>query len=284
MIRLIVVAVLLVIIGGALAAWYGRVAWRRSTDGLHSRMEAVRVPPSRAAVDAADLEGLPGPVRRYFQLVLAPGQRIVTGVALEHTGTFNMSETAARWRPFSSSQRVVTRRPGFLWNGRIAMAPAVPVLVHDAYVAGEGLLEAAMLGVIPVAELGGTPEMARGELMRFLAEAAWYPTALLPGQGVTWEAVDDSSARAILRDAGTVAELTFGFGADGLIASVRADARGRAAGGSVIPTPWEGRWESYERRDGMLVPIRGEVAWLLPSGRWPYWRGRITRVAYDFAR
>jgi hypothetical protein len=41
----------------------------------------------------------------------------------------------------------------------------------------------------------GTGEIAEGQLMGFFAEAAWYPTALLPGQGVRWEAVDDSSAR-----------------------------------------------------------------------------------------
>lgn len=32
--------------------------------------------------------------------------------------------------------------------------------------------------------MANTPELARGELMRFFAEAAWYPTALLPNQGL----------------------------------------------------------------------------------------------------
>ena len=44
--------------------------------------------------------------------------------------------------------------------------------------------------------LGALGEVAQGELMRFFAEAAWYPTALLPSQGVRWQAVDDTSARA----------------------------------------------------------------------------------------
>lgn len=39
----------------------------------------------------------------------------------------------------------------------------------------------------------GTP---RPELMRLLGEAAWYPTVLLPGQGVRWQPVDDRSAEA----------------------------------------------------------------------------------------
>jgi len=48
--------------------------------------------------------------------------------------------------------------------------------------------------VLTVADARGTPEMARGELMRFLAEATWYPTRLLPGNGMSWDAIDDSTA------------------------------------------------------------------------------------------
>ncbi len=87
--------------------------------------------------------------------------------------------------------------------------------------------------------------------MRFFAEAAWYPTVLLPSQGAQWQAVDDASARAILKDGETVLTLLFRFDETGLIESVRSDARGRAVSGAVIPTPWEGRYSNYERRDAM---------------------------------
>jgi len=52
----------------------------------------------------------------------------------------------------------------------------------------------------------------------------------------------------------------------------------------VIPTPWEGRFSDYQKRGGMHVPLSGEVAWLLPEGCRPYWRGRITKLVYDFVR
>jgi hypothetical protein len=34
----------------------------------------------------------------------------------------------------------------------------------------------------------------------------------------------------------------------------------------------------------MRVPLEGWGAWLLPEGAKTYWRGRITRVSYEFAR
>ena len=195
-----------------------------------------------------------------------------------------MSETAEQWKPFTSEQRVVTRRPGFDWDARIRMFPGVPVHVHDAYVAGAGTLHGAIAGLIPVVEMPDNPELARGELMRFVAEAVWYPTALLPGQGVRWEAIDDRSARATLADGAVSLTLTFGFNGEGLIDTVVAEARGRTVNGKAVSTPWQGRFWNYATQGGMRVPLDGEVAWMLPEGAKPYWRGAITGVRYEFAK
>lgn len=50
---------------------------------------------------------------------------------------------------------------------------------------------------------------------------------------------------------------------------------------------WEGRWFDYQSSGDMLVPITGEVAWLLPTkqgGRMPYWRGTINALTSEFAK
>ena len=164
------------------------------------------------------------------------------------------------------------------------MMPGLTVRVHDAYIAGKGILHATLFGLVSLVNLRGTPEVAHGELLRFFAEAAWYPTALLPSQRVRWEEVDDASAKATLKDGEITLTMLFRFNENGLIESVRAEARGRTVGAKVIPTPWEGRWSHYELRDGMRIPLEGEVAWMLPEGPKPYWRGRITSLTYEFVR
>jgi hypothetical protein len=255
-----------------------------ATAELLAQLEAARQPIAPARFDAAELDALPAPVRRYFRAALRDGAPIVAAVTVEHRGTFNTGERDEQWKPFTSVQRVVTRRPGFVWDARVAIVPGLPVHVHDAYVAGTGILHPSIAGVFTLADLRGTRDVAFGELMRFFAEAAWYPTALLPSQGVRWQADDERSARATLADGDLELTLTFTFRADdGLIESVRADARGRTVGGRVEPTPWEGRWSDYVERDGMRVPSTGEVSWLLPARRQPYWRGTITALRYEFA-
>lgn len=266
---------------------FGRWKWQGLTQGLVGRLEASRLEPKQTYFDARELDDLPPVVQRYFRAVLSDGAPIIAAATVDHTGTFNMSETADNWKPFTSHQRVVTKRPGFVWDGRITMLPGLSVHVHDAYVASEGILHPAILGLFTLMDLRGTGAVAQGELMRFFAEAAWYPTALLPSQGVRWEAVDERSARATMTDGELTITLTFTFDTQGLIESVRSDARGRTVGNRIVMRPWEGRWFNYQLRDGMLVPMTGEVAWLLPleeGGRKPYWRGTIRSLKYEFSR
>ena len=263
--------------------WLGQRRWARRTLAMRADLAAAQRSLPASPVDFHELDALPPPVRRYLRTALQDGASRVAAVDIRHAGRFNLASQGQRWRPFTASQRVAICRPGFVWDARIRLLPGVDVWVHDACVAGAGLLEAALAGCVPLTRLHGTAELATGELMRFLAESPWYPTALLPGQGVRWDAVDERTARATLADGDVSAELLFRFGDDALPDTVYAEARGRMIGSEVVPTPWEGRWKNYAWRDGMCVPLEGEVAWLAQQGPLPYWRGQITQLVYEFS-
>jgi hypothetical protein len=266
---------------------YGTRRWREAARTLTNKLEASRTDEKcetrfPARFDLRELEGLPAPVQRYFRAVLTEGQPLIAAVTLELSGTLNLSATSERWKPFASRQRVLTRPPGFLWDANVSLLPGVAVRVVDGYIAGEGLLHAAALGLFAVADLHGGGEIARGELMRFFAEMAWYPTALLPSQGVRWEALDERSAKATIVDGPLMVTLLFSFNDAGLIESARAEARGAMVGKEMVMVPWEGRWSNYQTRHGMMVPISGEAAWLRPEGRKPYFRGTVTSLTCEF--
>jgi hypothetical protein len=117
---------LAVVAAGALV--YSSMRWQSATDTLHATLEAARLPVRPKTYSASELIGLPAPVQRYFRAALTDGQPMILAVSIAHTGTFNMNVTGAdQWRPFSSTQRVITRWPGFDWEARIAMLPGLPV-------------------------------------------------------------------------------------------------------------------------------------------------------------
>lgn len=274
----------LVVVGVAAVglAAFGARRWADEVAALLAGLERGRLElPAR--YDAGELEGLPTPVQRYFRAALKDGQPLITAVTIDMAGTFNLSATAEQWKPFTSRQRVIARRPGFLWDARIAMGPGVTVRVVDSYIAGRGLLRAKVLGLLTMAEQQGDGEIARGEFMRWFAEVPWYPTALLPSQGVRWSPVDEHSANASFADGPVSLTLLFRFNGAGLIDSFRAESRGGMVGDTLVMAPWEGAWSEYRLVHGMQVPFKGEVAWLRPEGRKPYFIGTITALAFEFA-
>jgi len=276
-----VVVLVLVVLGlglGALLAVAGH-RWRAQSAHLVERLTGGTAPNLPAAFSAAELDGLPAPAARYLRAVLRDGQPMIRLARLGQQGDFLLRPPDG-WRPFQATQHVATRPAGFVWDARIRMTPGLAIRVRDAFVEATGSMRASVQGLFTVAAVEGTPAIAAGALHRYLAEAVWFPTALLPSGGVMWTPLDDSTARATLSVGTTTVSLDFHFGADSLVLGVFTPERARAVGGRAVPTPWRGRFSAYEERDGMRIPLRGEVEWLLPEGPEVYWRGRITEVWY----
>lgn len=271
-----VILLFMLLLGGLSGAMvFGTRRWALRTRAMRAQLRAGLEPIRPDRVDLNAVDKLPPPVQRYLRAALTDGQPMVAEARLKHRGKFNLGQKADKWKAFTSDQISVIKRPGFDWHGRIG-----PVRVHDAYIEGKGILRAALHGVLTLVNVRDSRDLAQGELMRFLAEAVWYPTLLLPGQGVRWTAVDDRSARATIADGPHEVSMRFSFGQDDLVETVSADARGRMVRRRFEPTPWQGRFWNYQDREGMKVPLDGEVAWVLPEGPRPYWRGHLTDIEY----
>jgi len=264
-------------VAGVAALAVGRNRFDRRIERRVDDLQAAATAPSDGSVGRADFADLPAPVSRYFDHVLEIGQPYARTVEVAHRGEFRLGDADAPWRPFTSAQHYTVAPPGFVWDATIDLFPLVPVRVVDAYVDGTGALQARALGAIPVADAESSPELDAGELMRYLAEAVWFPTALLPAAGVEWEPRDDRSAVATLEHDGTRVSLTFHFDDRDEIVRVTGE-RHRDVDGSYEPTRWVGRFENYRRRNGRSVPLDGEVGWDLPEGYLAYWRGRVADV------
>lgn len=266
--------------------WAGAAGWAGQTRELRRQMVSLSGTATKTRIDSHQLQHLPGPVEKYFRAVLVDGRKPVSIARFTHTGTINMADEKTgqdRWKHFRSRQLVTTTTPGFDWDARVALVPGFNVMVRDAFVAGEGILKASLLGLVPVASVRDRNELAAGELMRFLAEAAWYPTVLLPSisPAFRWEAMDGRSARGHFTHGAHSISMIWNFDRSGLIESVQADHRGRMVDGRLIPTPWIGRFWNYRLVDGMRIPLDAEVSWIIDGTPRPYWRGHLLTIDWD---
>jgi len=262
----------------ALARW----RWNAAGRDLRQRLVARATAPEPAIFSVAQLDGLPAPVARYLRAVLRDGQEVPRHVRIEWAGEFNMGRPGAdRWVPFSATQDFVPGAPGFVWDARLRMA-GLTINVRDGFVADESSMLGKVLGLFTVVDRQGGDTLGVAALQRYLGEAIWLPTALLPGQGVLWDAVDGQRASATIAGGGARATLEFRFGADDLVESVYAAARTYDDGRNPPSLrPWQARVLRYAPIDGVAVPAEAVVEWLLPTGAYAYWRGKPLRIVGD---
>lgn len=237
---------------------------------------------NRAVHTLKQLAGLPAPVARYFEFALTPGQPLIAGARFEQHGAFRRTP-ADDWHSFTALHAVATLPPSFVWDATIHLGRFMAAHVRDSYEAGEGATKAKLGGLVTIVDVHGTPEMATAALLRWLAEAPWYPTALLPRPGLAWTPVDASSARVTVTDGATTAWLDMRFAPSGEIVG-SSSRRHREVDGAMVLTPWLGEYGAYRRIKGMMIPTEAAVSWQLRRDEeFTYWRGQVDRAEYELA-
>jgi hypothetical protein len=244
------------------------------TKNMQADLDGARRTVAPAIYSPNALGDLPAPVQRYFMAVLNEGQPMVTAVAVEHTGTFNLSETGENWTPFTSVQRVVMQRPD-------SMEADVDDAVfdrsrHDAYIACEGI-PASFAFAYPTGEFARQPRRRALRIDALLAEAAGTPPHFLPSQCVQG---NESMTLRLWRpwSMGLRGQLTFSW-RSGLIgragASAAADDRD-----AIMPTAWKPVGMTTISKKGCAFPCKANPS-SSSRGAKTLLARKLARVAYD---
>jgi hypothetical protein len=257
----------------SVAIWIG---WRLQQHALTAQLESVtrEAAAASAAWSIEILDSLPAPVERYLRWAL-PEQPTMRLVRLRQRGTLRTDTQSERWMPFEAEHLVAPSAIGFVWNARVMIAPLLHVRVRDAYIEGEGSGHMSLLSAFGVSAANNTPEMNSGSLHRFLAEAVWYPVALLPGPTLQWSPIDSMRAQATLTDHGTSVSLEFRFADSGEVTGIYTPGRWGTFGGGYEQRPWEGHFRNYELRNGFRVPKEGDVGWYVDNVWRAVWKGTV---------
>jgi hypothetical protein len=242
---------------------------RRDVADLFSTAETG---PART-YDPAQLADLPEPVQRYFRHVLKPGQPYLRTVRLRHDGQFK-TDLKGDWIPITGEEYFLAGKPGYIWIGTTTWFTA-----RDQYVAGQGGLTVRLLGTIPIVT-GSGPAFDQGEILRWLAETAWFPTSLLPGNGAVWSRVDDHSATLTLTDHGLTVSCLMSFNENDELVRCEAQRANDAAHPETTET-WVCRLFDYRDWHGLRVPTQGGAAWVIAGEEKPYARFILRDIEFS---
>jgi len=247
----------------------------REIERLYSASKDV----SNKTFSMDQIKNLPEPVKRYFTHPLEEGQHYVSYIKLKHTGEFRQGENQ-KWMSIEGQEYFTTETPGFIWIGKISLLPLVWITGVDKYLEGRGTFQIKIMSIFTIADDPTGKELDESELMRWLAEAPLFPTALLPSSYLHWEPVDSDSAKAIIDYGRTRVEALFHFDKKGEIVQMNAD-RYRAVDNSFVKEKWLGHYSNYAVTKNILVPWDIEVSWNSEVGNFTYAKFKIKEIQYD---
>ncbi len=202
-----------------------------------------------------------------------------SSVRLTQSGRLKRKLGADTWISFTAAQSISTRDCEFEWRARAG--PFGMVSACDVLKDGAAQFDVLVFGLIPVASAEQTSALMRSELMRYLAELAWAPDAILLNTNLRWRVDGPDMLAVSAGTGGTAAEVVLTLDHEGRIGNAFAPDRPRSATSPNLPTPWHGRFSDYRQHDTLWIPFAGEVAWVIDGIEEIYWQGRIEHWNVD---
>ena len=222
-----------------------------------------------------EIKHLPTPVQKYIEYTGAIGKEKAITVRLKQVGQMKMNEDSG-WVPLEAEEYYTTDKPSFMWYGVIKSSPLFFAKGYDKYINGFGNLIIKLYGLIKVADAKGS-EIDQSEALRFLQEIIWFPSAFREDY-ITWESIDNLSAKATLSYKNLTITGIFYFNDIGEIVNFKAD-RYRLVGDEYIMETWETPITEYRDYGELRLPSKGSAI----TGDFEYIQVEMVEIEYNIS-
>lgn len=228
---------------------------------------------------ASMVADLPDVVQRYFLHAIAPGTPLSSSVNLKMSGAFRLNPSAA-WMPMTGEE-TLNLPHGFVWRASMGKG-LMKFSGADYYFQGSGRVNFGLWGLIPVANASG-PDTARSSIGRFVGEAFWLPSSLLPQRGVKWQAIDGESAKATVVVDGEPVSITFGIAPNGQLRHISLSRWGdKTIDGSYGYAPFGGEMTAERKFGGYTIPSELGAGWWFGTDHYfEFFRVKIEEAIFD---
>lgn len=253
---------ILILLTLAVAAVVFLGGWRwtdKSADQAAWIRLASHQPLAPAAFDLSMIDGLPDPAQRYFRFAIKPGTPLYTVAEISMQGEFSLGDKVEPNYMSMQADQILAAPNGFIW--KVRAGDKIWFTGSDGADDGFSWSHFWLLGIVPVARAGNNKDHARAAFGRYVAEAVfWSPGALLPGENVLWEAMDNSTVRVIVRHRGLEQAVELSVDADGKLSKVIFQRWSNANPAKTFQRqPFGGYLSDYKDFGGFRLPTRVEA-------------------------
>lgn len=268
--NLLILLVLIV----SLASYRFSQQLRQEVQQLHTMANTQPAFPIRQEAVAQ----LPPAVNRWITACGLLEKGPVYAARIRQEARMKLKPDQQKWYKATASQYTSVNVPGFVWQVRMPLLPAVTILGRDKYMNGQGEMLITLYGLFSMVSEQG-PKLSEGSLQRFLGEMVWLPSLALSPY-ISWKNIDEHSARATFTYKGVSGSGIFTFNEAG--DCIRFEAmRYKDNMADAKRFPWIMSIKEYGTFEGMRVPVKMNARWELDNGPWTWLKLEITHIRYN---
>jgi hypothetical protein len=220
-----------------------------------------------------DIKDFPEPIHTWLKNVGIIGKKPIRSMTLEQTGSMRLNPDQ-KWMTPKAKQYINVKEPGYLWHVDL---PMMWTKGRDLFYQGDGEMLIKLGGLIPVVNEKDNEKINESSLHRFLMEIPWYPTAALADY-ISFEAIDDTRAKATMTYQGMTVDANFVFENDELI---RVETmRYKDTDDSAKRMLCIGEMKTYDTFSGISIPSSIEITWVDDGTRFTWYKLDLLHVSY----
>lgn len=238
---------------------------------------AKNVSTENRILNESDLNNLPEPVQKWLRNSGALGKPFINYGKVTQIAEMQMKPEQEHWLPATAIQYTTINNPAFIWSVEVKMNSLLNFQGRDKYDDGKGEMLIKMNSLFNIVNERGE-KLDEGTLQRYLGEMVWFPSLALSPY-ITWELIDENSAKATMTYKGTSGSGTFYFNSNGDVTKFSAL---RYKGNHIDAKRYE--WAvntlDYKIFEGIKVPAKITSTWKLDNKDWTWLKMEVTDIKY----
>lgn len=225
------------------------------------------------------ISGLPHPVQNWLTYSGVVGKPFIRSVELDQDFKLKMKPEQEKWYNGKAKQFFNTEKSAFIWTIDLNMNPLISVKGRDLFYEGKGKMLIKVLSIIPVVDAKDNLKIDQGTLQRYLGETVWFPSAAV-SPFISWEEIDQYSAKATMSFQGTSASGIFTYSDKGEFVKF-STMRYLGSDEKAELKEWIIEVEKTEIKDGIKIPTKCKATWKLEKMDWTWALIEVTDIKYN---
>jgi Family of unknown function (DUF6544) len=221
---------------------------------------------------------LPKPVKNWLRHSGAVGKPYMHVGKIIQKAEMKMKPDQINWIPATAIQYTTIDNPAFIWTVDVKMNSFLNFRGRDKFENGKGEMLIKLNSLFNVVNEKGI-KMDESTAQRYLGEVVWFPSLALSPY-ISWEPINDTTARAILTYKGTNGSGTFYFNSEGDVIKYSA-LRYKDNEVDAKREEWVMSIDNYKVFENIRVPAIMTATWKLNEGDWTWLKLEVLEIKYN---